>query len=47
MTTRNIIYKTLCEKIPKNYPVLQGPEIDYNVDISKLNDKELYELVHK
>ena len=47
MITRNIIYKTISEKVPKNYYVLQGPEIDTNIDINKLNDEQLIELVKK
>ena len=47
MITRNIIYKIISEKIPKNNYVLHGPEIDFSIDINKLNDKQLYELVNK
>ena len=47
MKTRNIIYKVISEKVPKNYFVLHGPEIDYSVDVNKLSDEQLYELVNK
>ena len=45
--TRNIIYKIISEKIPKNYFVLHGPEIDFSIDINKLNDEQLYDWVNK
>ena len=47
MKTRNIIYKIISEKVPKNNYVLQGPEIDNSIDINKLTDEQLYELVNK
>ena len=47
MLTRNIIYKIISEEIPKNNYILQGPEIDYNIDINKLKDEELLELIKK
>ena len=47
MITRNIIYKIIAEKIPKNNYILHGPEIDFSIDINKLNDEQLYELVNK
>ena len=47
MITRNIIYKIISDKIPKNNYILQGPEIDLSIDINKLNDEELCELVTK
>ena len=45
--TRNIIYKIISEEIPKNNYILQGPEIDYNIDINKLTDEQLLELIKK
>ena len=47
LTTRNIIYKKIQEKIPKTNYVLQGPEIDVNIDINKLTDEQLLDLVKK
>ena len=47
LSTRNIIYKIISEKIPKTNYVLQGPEIDLNVNINKLSDEELLNLVIK
>ena len=47
MITRNIIYKIIKEKIPKNNYVLHGPEIDTSIEINKLTDEQLYELVNK
>ena len=45
LETRNIIYKTISEKIPKKNYILQGPEIDPNIDINKLSDEEIINLV--
>ena len=47
MITRNILYKIISEKVPKNNYVLHGPEIDTSIDINKLNDEQLQELVKK
>ena len=47
LLTRNIIYKTISENIPKLNYILQGPEIDINIDINKLNDEQLLDLVKK
>ena len=47
LITRNIIYKKISEKIPKENFVLQGPEIDINIDIAKLSDEQLLDLVKK
>ena len=47
MITRNILYKIISEKVPKNNYVLHGPEIDTSIDINKLSDEQLYELVKK
>ena len=47
LLTRNIIYKIISENIPKSNYILQGPEIDTNVDINKLTDDEVLELVKK
>ena len=47
LETRNIIYKIISEKIPKNNYILQGPEIDTDIDINKLSDEEILNLVKK
>ena len=47
MTTRNIIYKIISDKVPKNNYILQGPEIDTSIDINKLTDEQLCDLVNK
>ena len=47
LITRNIIYKKITEKIPKDNFVLQGPEIDIDIGIEKLNDEQLLDLVKK
>ena len=47
LITRNIIYKTIQEKIPKTNYILQGPEIDVNIDINKLTDEQVLDLVKK
>ena len=47
LITRNIIYKTISDKIPKTNYVLQGPEIDVNIDINKLTEEQLLDLVKK
>ena len=45
LITRNIIYKILSKEVPQS--ILHGPIIDYNIDIKKLSDKEILELVNK
>ena len=47
MLTRNIIYKKISEEIPSTNYILQGPEIDLDVDINKLSDEQLLDLVKK
>ena len=47
MKARNIIYKNIAENLPKSNYVLQGPEIDYSVDIDELSDEKICKLVAK
>ena len=47
LLTRNIIYKVITEEIPKNNYILQGPEIDLDIDINKLTDDQILDLVKR
>ena len=47
LLTRNILYKVITEEIPKNNYILQGPEIDLDIDINKLTDEQLLDLVKR
>jgi cysteine sulfinate desulfinase/cysteine desulfurase-like protein len=47
LLTRNIIYKVITEEIPKNNFILQGPEIDLDIDINKLTDDQILDLVKR